>query len=82
MKFNKTRKTFYATFTAIYTCFRFKIRVTVTDVANIIALLQCQLYGQLELAIKNIVELKCRPVKLKPGQEPHSLVEKLSIIEV
>ena len=53
-----------------------------TDVANIIALLQCQLYGQLELAIKNIVELKCRPVKLKPGQEPHSLVEKLSIIEV
>lgn len=42
---------------------------------------RCQLYGQLELAIKNIVELKCRPVKLKPGQEPHSLVEKLAIIE-
>lgn len=42
---------------------------------------QCQLYGQLELAIKNIVDMKCRAVKLKPGQPPHSLLEQLSIIE-
>lgn len=42
---------------------------------------QCQLYGQLQLAIKNIVDMKCRVVKLKPGQEPLTLIEKLSIIE-